>query len=61
MFRRALKTGYKEPFDSMMEKAAKHMDPAILDMDPHEQVFISILLEHEKDILELRNRYRTGI
>ncbi len=40
----------------MMEKAKRHQDVVILDIDPGEQFFLSVLLEHEKEIIEPRNR-----
>ncbi len=57
-FRRAERE--KESFDSMMEKAKRHEDVVILDIDPGEQFFLSVMLEHEKEIIELRNRLMSG-
>ncbi len=55
-YRRAIRGEYKQAFDSLMEKASRHKDPIILKMPLMEQLFLSIVLEHEKEIVELRNR-----
>ncbi len=51
-FRRAERD--KEAFDSLMEKGKRHGDVVILDIDSGEQFFLSVMLEHEKEIIELR-------
>ncbi len=64
-FRRALSKRDQGAFDRLMERAVRHEDSKIMvfkvgtllqGIDPVEVVFLSILLEHEKEIIELRSR-----
>lgn len=56
-FRRALRSGDKEAFDALMNRARMHASAATyaISMDPIESALLSMLLEHEKEILALRN------
>jgi len=55
-FRRALRSGDKEAFDALMNRARMHASAATyaISMDPTESALLSMLLEHEKEILALR-------
>jgi len=55
-FRRALRSGDREAFDALMNRARMHASAATyaISLDPTESVFLSMLLEHEKEILALR-------
>ena len=57
-FRRALRRGDREAFDSMMNKARQHASASIfnVEIDPSDSMFMSILLEQEKEITELKGR-----
>ncbi len=57
-FRRALRKEDREVFDRLMEKARMHASAASYEarVDPTESMFISILLEQEKEIGELRKK-----
>ena len=57
-FRKALRKEDKEAFDRLMEKARMHASAASYGarVDPVESVFMSILLEQEKEIGELRKK-----
>lgn len=57
-FRRALRRGDREAFDSMMNKARMHASASIFNVkiDPSDSMFMSILLEQEKEIAELKGR-----
>ena len=57
-FRRALRRRDREAFDSMMDKARKHSAASSYDAraDPTDSMFMSILLEHEKEIGELKEK-----
>ena len=57
-FRRAMRGQDKEALDSLLERAKKHEDVVILGADRMEILFLSVLLEHEKEFLELRERVR---
>ncbi len=59
-FRRALRRGDREAFDSMMNKARQHSSASIfnVEIDPSDSMFMSILLEQEKEIAELKGRLR---
>lgn len=58
VFRRALRKEDKEAFDRLMEKARMHASAASYDArtDPVESLIISILLEQEKELGELRKK-----
>ncbi len=55
-FRRALRSGDKEAFDALMNRARMHASAATyaISLDPTESALLSMLLEHEKEILTLR-------
>ena len=57
-FRRALRRGDREIFDAMMNKARMHSSASIFNvhMDPTESMFMSIMLEQEKEIAHLKAR-----
>jgi len=57
-FRRALRKEDREAFDRLMEKARMHASAASYEarVDPVESMFMSILLEQEKEIGELRKK-----
>ncbi len=57
-FRKALRKEDKEAFDRLMEKARMHASAASYGarVDPVESAFMSILLEQEKEIGELRKK-----
>ena len=59
-FRRALRPDDREAFDSMMGHAREHAaaGSACAAHDPVESAMLSILLEHEKAIAELREEMR---
>ncbi len=59
-FRRALRREDRELFDAMMNKARMHSSASLFNvhMDPIESVFMSILLEQEKEITELRKKLK---
>ena len=53
-FRRALRKDDRELFDRIINKARMHS----VHIDPTESIFMSILLEQEKEILELRRKLK---
>lgn len=55
-FRRALRSGDREAFDALMNRARMHASAATyaISLDPTESALLSMLLEHEKEILALR-------
>ncbi len=59
-FRRALRRGDREAFDRMMNKARLHSSASIfnIQIDPSESMLMSILLEQEKEIDELKGKVR---
>jgi hypothetical protein len=59
-FRRALRREDRETFDAMVNKARMHSSASLFNvhLDPMESVFMSILLEQEKEILELRRKLK---
>jgi hypothetical protein len=56
VFRRALHGEDKDAFDSLMNKARKHASSCTVapTLDPMQAVFLSILIEQEKEINSLR-------
>jgi hypothetical protein len=65
-FRRALSRREREVFDRLIETAVKQQDEKVKvfrvgklvqDIDPVEAAFLFLLLEHEKEIIELRSRF----
>lgn len=59
-FRRALRKNDRDAFDKMMNKARMHSSASIFNIqnDPTESMFMSILLEQEKDIHRLKEKMR---
>jgi hypothetical protein len=57
-FRKALRKEDREAFDRLMDRARMHASAASYDtrVDPIESLFMSILLEQEKEIGELRKK-----
>lgn len=55
-FRRALRSGDREAFDALMNRARMHASAATyaISLDPTESALLSMLLEHEKEILAMR-------
>lgn len=55
-FRRALRSGDREAFDSLVTKARMHASASTyaLSLDPVESALLSMLLEHEKELRALR-------
>jgi hypothetical protein len=61
-FRRALRKGDREAFDSLLNKARMHASAATyaISMDPTESAILSMLLEHEKELTRLREEKNRG-
>ncbi len=64
-FRKALSERDQEAFDRLVERAVRHENRRVMvfrvgallqGIDLVEAVFLSILLDHEKEIIELRSR-----
>lgn len=55
-FRRALRKEDREAFDALMNRARLHASAATyaISLDPTESAVLSMLLEHEKELLRLR-------
>ena len=55
-FRRALRKGDREAFESLIRSARMHASAATyaVSLDPTESAFLSMLLEHEKELMRLR-------
>jgi len=55
-FRRALRSGDKDAFDSLMNRARMHASASTyaISLDPTESALLSMLLEHEKELLDLK-------
>jgi hypothetical protein len=62
-FRRALRRRDREAFDRMMDKARRHSAASSYDAraDPTDSIFMSILLEHEKELCELKEKGDEGL
>jgi hypothetical protein len=60
-FRRALRIEDQQFLDRLFEKAMLHMEAGMLASRPwpFETILISILLEHEKALFELRSKLKT--
>jgi hypothetical protein len=60
-FRRALRSCDREAFDSLLNRARMHASAATyaISLDPTESAVLSMLLEHEKELLALRKRLET--
>lgn len=57
-FRRALRSGDREAFDSLMNRARLHASAATyaISLDPTESALLSMLLEHEKELMDLKKK-----
>ena len=57
-FRRALRSGDREAFDSLVNRARMHASAATyaISLDPTESALLSMLLEHEKELSDLKRR-----
>ncbi len=57
-FRRALRSGDKDAFDALVNRARMHASAATyaISLDPTESALLSMLLEHEKELLSLRKQ-----
>lgn len=57
-YRRALRSRDKEAFDSLVNRARMHASASTyaINLDPAESALLSMLLEHEKELLELKKR-----
>jgi hypothetical protein len=57
-FRRALRREDREAFDSLLNKARLHASASTyaISLDPAESAVLSMLLEHEKEILALKGK-----
>ena len=57
-FRRALRSCDREAFDSLVNRARMHASAATyaISLDPTESALLSMLLEHEKELLSLKRR-----
>lgn len=55
VFRRALRGEDRSAFDSLMNKAREHASSStVAVLDPMDSVFLSILIEHQKELSSLR-------
>ena len=61
-FRRALRSCDREAFDSLVNRARMHASAATyaIRLDPTESALLSMLLEHEKELLSLKRRLEAG-
>jgi len=61
-FRRALRKEDREVFDDVLNRARMHASAASYQTatDPVETVFLSILLEQEKEIRRLKRQWKDG-
>jgi len=57
-YRRALRSADREAFDALVNRARMHASAATyaISLDPAESALLSMLLEHEKELLELRRK-----
>ncbi len=57
-FRRALRKEDREAFDSLLNNARVHASAATyaISLDPVESALLSMLLEHEKELLEMKKK-----
>ena len=61
-FRRALRKDDREAFDSLMNSARMHASASTyaISLDPVESALLSMLLEHEKELLGLKKKLDGG-
>ncbi len=57
-FRGAFTGADKLAFDAVTQRAEHHEEIVILGVDRMEVLFLSVLLEHEKEILKLRIKFQ---
>lgn len=59
-FRRALRKDDREAFEALMKSARMHASASTyaISVDPSESAFLSMLLEHEKELMRLRRVLR---
>ena len=57
-FRKALRKEDRDAFDSLMNNARMHASASTyaISLDPVESALLSMLLEHEKELLELKKK-----
>ena len=57
-YRRALRIEDREAFDAVMDKARRHASASsfMVDSDPMDALFMSVLVEQERELLELRRK-----
>ncbi len=57
-FRRALRSGDREAFDELVNRARMHASAATyaISLDPVESALLSMLLEHEKELAALKRK-----
>lgn len=57
-FRRALRKEDRDAFDSLMNNARMHASASTyaISLDPVESALLSMLLEHEKELLKLKKK-----
>ena len=57
-FRRALRSCDREAFDSLVNRARMHASASTyaISLDPTESALLSMLLEHEKELLAMKRR-----
>ena len=55
-FKRALRKDDREAFESLINRARMHASAATyaISLDPTESAFLSMLLEHEKELIQLK-------
>jgi len=55
-FKRALRKDDREAFESLVNRARMHASAATyaISLDPTESAFLSMLLEHEKELMRLK-------
>ena len=55
-FKRALRKDDREAFESLINRARMHASAATyeISLDPTESAFLSMLLEHEKELMRLK-------
>ncbi len=62
VFKRALRGEDKDAFDSLMNKARTHASSCTVTpmLEPTDAVFLSILVEQEKEIISLKEAINAG-
>ncbi|MGQ9588544.1 MAG: hypothetical protein ACUVT7_09230 [Thermoplasmata archaeon] len=58
-FRRALRSEDRKVFDSLMNRARMHASASTyaISLDPTESALLSMLLEHEKELMKLKEQH----